>query len=417
MLLVISGHKTNTKMINKMFERFKKLLNNNDKVLLFLFIHIFTALLIIVLNIIINNPKMILIIMILTAVNTANYFYYIKKKNYEFWADITLIIIALDLIYMFYTGGNQGSGAVWSIAFPFLSFYLKSYKNAIKYNITFFLILLLIFICSFFGLAPKYLPLNFMIILFIISSTIYCFMFFMEKQRFLIEENLRRANNIFNYSRDLLCIGDINGHFSYLSPSFTNLLGWHYNELKSKPYLEFVHPDDLPISFKEAELLLEGNPDRIVENRFRCKNGDYKWLSWKAVFDPEKKEVYMVARDITKEKEFNVNIELKSEFKRLLVNLSSEIINIKPEDTEAWIRKLVKMIGEFLKVDRCYVVLVGDFHKITDYYEWHGNGVIPSENFYKDFSFDDFPELKSLQKILTYCISRILISLKIILYG
>jgi PAS domain S-box-containing protein len=341
---------------------------------------------------------MISIILILTVLNALNYLYFIKKKKYELWADFTILILATDLAYMFYTGGNQGSGAVWSITFPFLAFYLKSYKVAVKYNIIFFLILFLIFISSLFGLAPKYMPLNFMIILFLIFFCAYCFMFVMEKHRFSIEENLRRANNIFNYSKDLLCIGDINGYFTYLSPSFSNKLGWDYSELKSKPYLEFIHPDDLNLCLNETELLLSGTPDRIVENRFRCKNGEYIWLSWKSVFDPARNEVYMVARDITKEKVLTRNLEIKSEFKRLLVNLSSEIINIRPEDTETWLRKLVKMIGEFLEVDRCYVILFSELHKFSDFIEWYRDGVLPSENFYKDFSFDDYPSLKEFAK-------------------
>lgn len=385
-------------MIKSLSDKLKKLLGGNEKVLLYLYIQIFSALLIIILNIFIKNPKMIVIILILTALNAINYLYYIKKQKYELWADITILILASDMAYMFYTGGNQGSGAVWSIAFPFLAFYLKSYKDAVKYNIIFYFVLFVIFISSFFGLAPRYMPLNFMIILFVIFFCVYCFMFAMERYRFTIEENLRRANNIFNYSKDLLCIGDTNGYFSYLSPSFTNLLGWSYDELKSRPFIEFIHPDDLSITFNESELLIYEYQERIVENRFKCKNGEYKWLSWKAVYDPEKKEVYMVARDITREKELNVNLEIKSEFKRLLVNLSSEIINIKPEQTEVWIRKLVKMIGEFLEVDRCYVILVGNLQKITDFYEWCRPGVIQSEGFLKDFSFDDFPELKNFTK-------------------
>lgn len=385
-------------MIKSLSDKLKKLLGGNEKVLLYLYIQIFSALLIIILNIFIKNPKMIVIILILTALNAINYLYYIKKQKYELWADITILILASDMAYMFYTGGNQGSGAVWSIAFPFLAFYLKSYKDAVKYNIIFYFVLFVIFISSFFGLAPRYMPLNFMIILFVIFFCVYCFMFAMGKYRYSIEENLRRANNIFNYAKDLLCIGDINGYFTYLSPSFTNSLGWDYDELKSKPYLEFIHPDDLSVSIEESELLLTGDSERIVENRFRCKNGEYKWLSWKSVYDSEKKEVYMVARDITKEKEFNKSLEFKSEFKRLLVNLSSEIINIKPEDTEGWIRKMVKLIGVFLGVDRCYVILVGKLHKITDFYEWCRPGVIQSEGFLKDFSFDDFPELKNFTK-------------------
>lgn len=385
-------------MTNGLIGKLKKLLGNNDKVLLFLLMQIIAAIIIIVLNIIINKPRMILIILILIALNSLNYIYFIKKQKYELWADITLLILAVDMAFLFYTGGNQGSGAVWSITFPFIAFYLRSYKIAIKFNIIFYLSLLAIFISSLFGLAPKYLPLNFMIILFVIFFCVYCFMFAMEKYRFSIEENLRRANNIFNYAKDLLCIGDVNGHFNYLSPSFTDLLGWNYDELKSKPFLEFVHPDDLSLTFNEYERLITVSSEIVVENRFRCKTGDYKWLSWKAVFDPKKNEVYMVARDITKEKELKESLELKSEFKRLLVNLSSEIINIKPEQTESWIRKMVKMIGEFLEVDRCYVVLVGNLHKITDYLEWYRNGVMPSEDFYRDFSFDDFPELKKFAK-------------------
>jgi two-component system, cell cycle sensor histidine kinase and response regulator CckA len=108
--------------------------------------------------------------------------------------------------------------------------------------------------------------------------------------------------NFFSLSLDLLCIADIKGNFKYVNPAFERTLGYSNDELISKPYISFVHEDDIASTNAVGDELLEGHPIINFENRYKTKSGVYIWLSWKSMPVPELGITYAVARDITKEK-------------------------------------------------------------------------------------------------------------------
>jgi two-component system sensor histidine kinase/response regulator len=56
----------------------------------------------------------------------------------------------------------------------------------------------------------------------------------------------------FTLSPDLLCIADFDGRFILLNPAWEKTLGFSTEELLSRPYLDFVHPDDRERTFLEA---------------------------------------------------------------------------------------------------------------------------------------------------------------------
>lgn len=102
---------------------------------------------------------------------------------------------------------------------------------------------------------------------------------------------------LFDLSLDLLCIAGLDGYFKKLNPAFQNTLGFTSEELMSKPFIEFVHPEDQEITLKELAKLAKGKPAIWLETRHQCKDGTYKWLSWKA--STHDHEFFGTARDIT----------------------------------------------------------------------------------------------------------------------
>lgn len=107
----------------------------------------------------------------------------------------------------------------------------------------------------------------------------------------------------FNLSPDLLCVISISGHFQYVNPAFTDILGYGKQELASESFLNFIHDDDLDLTQAELSKLEKNNSTIIYfENRYRCKNGLYRWYSWKAYFDNDTKLLYAIARDINDQK-------------------------------------------------------------------------------------------------------------------
>lgn len=98
---------------------------------------------------------------------------------------------------------------------------------------------------------------------------------------------------------DLQAIAGINGYFHWISPTFERTLGWTPDEMTSRPWTEFLHPDDLGTSTAEADILFSGKEIFTFENRFRHKDGSYRWFLWNAQPYPEEQVIYAAAVDIT----------------------------------------------------------------------------------------------------------------------
>jgi PAS domain S-box-containing protein len=76
-------------------------------------------------------------------------------------------------------------------------------------------------------------------------------------------------------------------------------LGLTLEELKAQPWIAFVHPQDVEATQAQMEQLGRGVCITRFENRYRRKDGSYKWLSWTAVPFLEEGLVYAVARDVS----------------------------------------------------------------------------------------------------------------------
>src|SRR5436305_9081498 len=107
----------------------------------------------------------------------------------------------------------------------------------------------------------------------------------------------------FDLSIDLLCMLDFNGYFKRLSPSWERALGFTREELMSKPFIEFVHPDDRERTLNQNREVRGGGQALAFENRYRCKDGSYRWLHWNAASDSSERTIYSVARDVTATKQ------------------------------------------------------------------------------------------------------------------
>jgi PAS domain S-box-containing protein len=101
----------------------------------------------------------------------------------------------------------------------------------------------------------------------------------------------------FALSLDMMCISSSDGYFTRVSPSF-DALGYSHAEVLSRPSLDFVHPDDRAATLAASEKLLRGARTINFENRYRCKDGSYRWLAWASGPDSSG-TLYSLARDIT----------------------------------------------------------------------------------------------------------------------
>ena len=107
----------------------------------------------------------------------------------------------------------------------------------------------------------------------------------------------------FMLALDMFCIASFEGYFLQLNPVWETTFGYSLETLKSKPFVEFVHPDDRQTTLAETEKLRHNTTMVAFENRFLCLNGEYKWLLWNVTASPDNEAFYGVGRDITRSKQ------------------------------------------------------------------------------------------------------------------
>lgn len=137
-----------------------------------------------------------------------------------------------------------------------------------------------------------------------------------SQQRSAIEERF------FALSIDMLCILGFDGRFHRLSPSWERTLGYTMEELRSRPFIEFVHPEDRERTVSQNARVRSGGQALDFENRYVCKDGSIRWFRWNATPDFEQQVIYSVARDITASK------LAEAERERLLAELQSALAEV-----------------------------------------------------------------------------------------
>jgi len=135
------------------------------------------------------------------------------------------------------------------------------------------------------------------------------------------KEEMIGRDLFFEYSLDLMVIVGFDGCFKQVSPSFERILGWKKAEVVSKPFLEFIHPEDRGRTVIEAESFKAGKNATLFENRYRCKDGSYRWISWNCHPFPQKQIVIGIGRDLTERKKAEAKLE---EYKNNLEKLAEE---------------------------------------------------------------------------------------------
>ena len=109
-----------------------------------------------------------------------------------------------------------------------------------------------------------------------------------------------RLEAFFSINPDLLCLAGVDGYFRRLNNAWLEL-GYSFEELRSRPFLEFVHPDDVEPTREAMALLASGSDVIGFVNRYRCADGSLRILEWQARGEGD--QIFASARDITERKE------------------------------------------------------------------------------------------------------------------
>ncbi|WP_013325177.1 PAS domain S-box protein [Gloeothece verrucosa] len=129
-----------------------------------------------------------------------------------------------------------------------------------------------------------------------------------------------QRERFFTLSLDLLCIAGFDGYFKCLNPAWETTLGYSTEELISQPFIELIHPDEREAALTEIERLGRGQLTYHFENRYRTREGTYRWLTLTAVPYVEEGLIYAVAHDITKRKQTEAEIQQTRNFLQTMID-------------------------------------------------------------------------------------------------
>lgn len=131
-------------------------------------------------------------------------------------------------------------------------------------------------------------------------------------------------DKIFSLSLDLLCVATLDGFFKRVNPAFERTLQYSSEELCSRSFFDFIHPDDREITLAELQKLGTGHNTVYFVNRYICKDGSVRYLSWTCpAAVPGDELLYAVARDITERR------VAAAEREKLIAELTEALANVK----------------------------------------------------------------------------------------
>jgi len=116
-------------------------------------------------------------------------------------------------------------------------------------------------------------------------------------------------DRFFTLSAGMLGVATMDGRFQRLNPAWTETLGWSVEELQATPFIDFIHPDDVASTLEELGRIRGGAEPLKFENRYRCKDGSYKYLAWTSRPDTASGLVYAAAHDVTERRRLAADLE------------------------------------------------------------------------------------------------------------
>lgn len=133
----------------------------------------------------------------------------------------------------------------------------------------------------------------------------------------------------FQKSLEVSIIMDTTSKPVKINPAFTETFGYSFEDVKNKTLVSLIHPEDRENALKVFNSAVRTKASLSVEYRFLCKNGKYKYTLWRSNTITKDNLLFVSARDLTKEKAFeeelNQRVQVKTDELRKLVEFMDTI--------------------------------------------------------------------------------------------
>src|SRR3954470_16444153 len=159
----------------------------------------------------------------------------------------------------------------------------------------------------------------------------------------------------FDLALDLMVIVGFDGNYKRVNPAYERTLGYPAGELLSRPFLEFVHPEDLPSLRDVFGELVDGDRNDVIgfENRVICGDGSVRWLEWNTRTMPERGVVFGVGRDVTDRR--RADAELR-EAHRMVEASRDELARLAEE--QAALRRVATLVAHGTSPEELFTAVV-----------------------------------------------------------
>ena len=197
----------------------------------------------------------------------------------------------------------------------------------------------------------------------------------------------------------------------FLNDALANILGHPKSEIyqwRSEEAMRLVHPEDHELVFTQLKKKLASDPSALTQYEFRIisASGSVRWVTLhsKPITLGGETAIEATMLDITDRKAAEQELRFRNAFDEVITGISTRFINLAPEDVDLGINYALGEIGDFVGVERSYVILLSRENTIRATHEWTAEGVEPQFAKLQLSSTEDFPWLfkRILRKEIIY---------------
>ncbi|MGL1890654.1 MAG: PAS domain S-box protein [Spirochaetaceae bacterium] len=166
-----------------------------------------------------------------------------------------------------------------------------------------------------------------------------------EEKTQATEANLKST---FDLSPSIICKANLKtGYFVEANQAVTRILGYSVEEFTSRPFIEFIHPEDQQKSTDEKIEQINGKEVTFFENRYLCTNGSYTWMAWHGTKADKNGIVNAIGTEITDRKHFEEALKESEERFRTISENAPGLINSFDADGKClfWNKQCQKTFG------------------------------------------------------------------------
>jgi len=161
-----------------------------------------------------------------------------------------------------------------------------------------------------------------------------------------LRQNVRELERIFNLSLDMIGTGNLEGYFTKINSSFTQILGYSEEEFCEHPFLNFVHEGDIEKTKEALGSALTGKETIHLENRYKSKDGSYKWIEWRVHSILHENKFIAVGRDITERKKTEqALLESETRYRNVVENAGELIWQVDSDGKFIFFNKYAEKIS------------------------------------------------------------------------